>query len=295
MAEARAWGRTWRRRTDRCETARAAHRTETAPSHARLAMRHSLVRVTLFLAGYFLILLAASVPKGMVPRAFADLTWGTLSSIGVLALTLWMLRRERRDRAAIGLRADARSGLRLLAGLLLGAAVYVTTIALSSAMLGPIHFTPISAPSVATYALVTLSFLALSCMEELGFRAYVLRTLIPTLGHWRAQLLTAVLFGLGHLLFGWSWASVLFGVVPSALLFGIAAARSGGLALPVGVHAAVNIASWTIGAKDTPGVWSPSVDPAHTARMEAYATYVGLAVTLLYAALLARLPQRASR
>ena len=54
--------------------------------------RGPTVRVAAFLAAYFLILFVASVPKGMVPRPFADLAWGTLSSAGVLALTLWMLR-----------------------------------------------------------------------------------------------------------------------------------------------------------------------------------------------------------
>ncbi len=255
-------------------------------------MRHPVVRVSLFIVGYFLILFAASVPKGMVPRPYADLVWGTLSSVGILALTLWMLRREGRVRADIGLAEDANSVLRLAAGLLLGLLVYAATVAATSALFGPVHLTALPLPDVGTWGLTIASFLALSCMEELGFRAYALRTLIPSIGLWQAQLATAVLFGLGHLLFGWSWSSVLLGVIPSALMFGAAAARSNGLALPIGLHAAVNLAAWAIGAKDTPGLWAPSVDPANTARVEAYAPYVGLVVTLLVAAALTRWPRR---
>jgi len=251
----------------------------------------ALRRVGVFLAAYFLILFVASVPKGMVPRPFADLVWGTLSASGVLALTLWMLRRDRRSRSEIGLAADSGTAARLLAGVLLGVAVYAATVFLSSVLLGPIHLTPLAAPSVGAWALTVASFLALSCMEELGFRAYALRTLIPSIGEWPAQGVTAIAFGAGHLLFGWSWSSVLFGVIPSAILFGVAAVRTGGLSFPIGLHAAVNVASWTIGAKDTPGVWTPSVDPVHEARVGTFAPFVGLGVTLLVAVMLARWPE----
>ena len=53
----------------------------------------------------------------------------------------------------------------------------------------------------------------------------------------------------------------------------------------------MNVASWTIGVKDTPGVWTPSVDPVHEARVGTFAPFVGLGVTLLVAVMLARWPE----
>jgi membrane protease YdiL (CAAX protease family) len=245
--------------------------------------RDTVLRVAVFLVGYFAILLAASVPKGMVPPRAADVAWGALSSLGILALTALMLRREGRHAAELGIIPDGRSVIRLHIGLGLGLGVYAVTVLAISRLLGLLTFTRMPTPSVSDLAFVVSGFLALSCMEELGFRAYPLRTLTPVIGLWPAQGLTALLFGLGHLAFGWSWASVLLGVIPSALLFGVVAVRSGGLAMPIGLHAALNLASWATGAKAAPGLWMPSVAAPNEARVASLGPIVGLAVTLLAA------------
>jgi membrane protease YdiL (CAAX protease family) len=145
------------------------------------------------------------------------------------------------------------------------------------------------------------TLLALSCMEELGFRGYPLRALVPTLGPWGAQALVAVAFALSHFLYGWSWASVVFGVLPSAFLFGAAALASGGLAMPIGLHMALNVAQWSIGEKESTGFFTQTVDQTARARIEQVAPITGMAVILAMAAVLwwwhgigrvARLPRR---
>ena len=237
---------------------------------------------------YRVILLAASVPKGMAPPRYADLVWGTTASLAFVGLTRFLLAREARSPRDVGIALDFQSLRHLLIGLAIGAAVYGATLAVNSLALGPLTFTTPTWPSASMWVLMLASYLALSCMEELGFRAYALRTLAPSIGAWPAQLVIAVAFAASHLLFGWSWLTVVLGVLPSALLFGIVALRSGGVAMPIGVHAALNIAQWLVGAKDVRGVWILSADPAHTARLSAYAPFVGLAVTLLAVAIVAR-------
>lgn len=255
-------------------------------------MDSPILRVALFLVGYFAILFVASIPKGMVPPAFADLVWGTLSSIGILALTVWLMRREQRDLSSIGLQPDGGTALRLIGGFVIGCAVYALTLALISVSAGPIRLTPDAAAGGGTLLLVTASFLALSCMEELGFRAYPLRTLAPSMGVWPAQLLIVVAFGLAHLLFGWAWQPVLLGVIPSALLFGAAAMRSGGLALPIGIHAALNLALWAVGEKGGTGIWHISVDEARVPHVSAAAPFIGVGVLLAAALLIAMWPAK---
>lgn len=255
-------------------------------------MDSPILRVALFLVGYCAILFVASIPKGMVPPAFADLVWGTLSSIGILALTLWLMRREQRDLASIGLQPHGGTALRLLGGFAIGAAVYALTLALISVSVGPIRLTAGAASGGGTILLVTASFLALSCMEELGFRAYPLRTLAPSIGVWPAQLLVAVTFGLAHMLFGWAWQPVLFGVIPSALLFGAAAMRSRGLALPIGIHAALNLALWSVGEKGASGLWRITVDETRVPNVSAAAPFIGVGVLLAAALLIAMWPVR---
>ena len=73
-------------------------------------------RVARFLVGYLLILLAASVPKGMTPPRYADLVWGVVASLALLVLTRVVLAREQRSPREVGLAPDALSVWRLLAG-----------------------------------------------------------------------------------------------------------------------------------------------------------------------------------
>jgi membrane protease YdiL (CAAX protease family) len=247
----------------------------------------SVRRVALFVLGYLFVLLAASVPKGMAPRRYADLVWGVVASLTLLALTRLFLARESRSFRDVGLAPDARSGWRLLGGAAIGVTVYAATLAIISSTVGPIQLTASTRPTASAWTLTLASYLALSCMEELGFRAYALRTLVPAVGAWRAQLGLALAFGASHLLFGWSWSTIVLGVIPSALLFGVVALRSGGLAMPIGLHAALNVAQWLVGAKDVPGIWTISADSAHTARLSTFAPWIGAGVTLLAAVVLA--------
>jgi membrane protease YdiL (CAAX protease family) len=100
--------------------------------------------------------------------------------------------------------------------------------------------------------------------------------------------LTAVAFGLSHLLYGWSWSAVLLGVIPSGLLFGAAAIVGRGLAFPMGVHAALNLAAWSIGMKETPGPWTVVLAAGTEQRVGAVGPWIGLGVTLAPALILFR-------
>lgn len=255
-------------------------------------MQSRSVRVALFLIGYMLILLAASVPKGMAPARLADFVWGAVASVALFAFTQLFLKREQRTLRDVGLDLDAGSVSRLIVGVAIGFVVYALTMGIISVALGPVQFSAPTMPSITTWLITVASFMVLSSMEELGFRGYALRSLVPAIGMWPAQVSIAIAFGVSHITFGWSWQAVLMGVIPSALLFGIVAIRSGGLAMPIGVHAALNLAQWAVGEKDSPGIWTLSVDPQHAARMMSTAPFIGMAVTLLAAMFVWRWPSR---
>lgn len=239
-----------------------------------------LLRVALFLAGYLLVLFATSVFKDMAPPRYADLLWGTISALGLVALTWMFLRRERRRFADVGMQPDSATAWRVAGGLAGGVAVYALALLIISVALGPLRLAAPTWPGAARWASMLVSYLALSCMEELGFRAYALRTLVPAVGRWAGQIVIAVLFGLSHLAYGWSFSSIFMGVIPSGLLFGAVAMRRGGLALAIGVHAGVNLAQWIVGEKGSPGVWTIGADPAATARLASNAPWLATCVTL---------------
>lgn len=237
--------------------------------------------VGLFWVGYIAILMALGALKGMSPPAWRDLAYGISSSAALLAFTAWFVRRERGRLRSAGAALDRGSWLRLAVGMAFGFGLYALIFVLVSLTAGPISLAP--APDGASFgriALVVVSFIALSAMEELGFRGYSLRTLSTALGGESAQIIVAVAFGCSHLLYGWSWQAVLVGVIPSGLLFGAAAAASGGLAFPIGLHAALNLASWSLGMKEAPAIWTVMMPEGSAGRVSGVATWLGLAVTL---------------
>lgn len=246
----------------------------------------ALFRVGLFWAGYLAVLLAASMTKGLVPQRWGQLVWAVASASVLLVLSWWMIGRERRSLADFGLRLQAGSGRRLLGGLALGAANYALIVCASFVVLGQIRFQPSAPPSLVAISLSVCSVLALATMEELGFRGYTLRALVSSIGAWPAQLIVAGAFGLVHLAYGWPWQTVLFGVLPSALLFGAAAMASRGLALPIGVHAGVNLARWAVGESETPGFGVWVLDGPQDGAFGSLAALIGLVVTLLTTCLL---------
>ena len=125
-----------------------------------------------------------------------------------------------------------------------------------------------------------VTYVALASREELAFRGYPLRMLDRRFGVWTALILMAALFAGEHALGGWTWWQALFGSGVGALLFGAAALRTRGLAVPIGLHAAWNFGDGMLGGKGTPGLWKPMVNADAIERVETaqWAIYVVLMV-----------------
>ena len=242
-----------------------------------------VAEVAVFWCGYLTILFLISSVKTLVPERWGQLAWGLASSAALLPLSLVFLRRAKLSPRAAGLVPGPGSFPRLLAGISMGLAVYGINILAVALIAGPIHFARASDVNPGPIALTICTILALAGMEELGFRGYSLRILNSSLGYWPAQAIVALAFGLSHIAFGWSWANVLLGLIPSALVFGIAAIASGGLALPIGIHAGLNLARFFVGADDDSGVWRIVVPEAARDRIAALAPFIGVAITLLAA------------
>lgn len=234
------------------------------------------------------ILFVASMPKGMgmVPASIGQLQWGLTSSAALLALTFFVLKRERRRAADIGLAFTRGSVPRFLLGTCIGVATYGMVVLAIAVVIGGLRL--VAVPTIDWGAIVLACFttFALASMEELGFRGYPLRTLVPRIGLWPAQAIVAVAFAATHIAFGWSWNSILFGVLPSAFLFGAAAIASGGLAMPIGVHMGVNAARQAFGESKGGWFWNIAADEASVPRITRAASVTGIAITTLMALVL---------
>jgi membrane protease YdiL (CAAX protease family) len=97
---------------------------------------------------------------------------------------------------------------------------------------------------------------------------------------WGALLLIGVVFTLEHTAGGWSWSRSLLGPPAGALLFGMAALATRGIAVPLGIHAAFNFGQSLMGQKDIAGMWKPVVDTGFDRQADTLG-YIGYLVGML--------------
>ena len=92
-----------------------------------------------------------------------------------------------------------------------------------------------------------LAILPASLMEEIAFRSYPFSKLNKAFGLRLTQLIVLIAFALEHIALGWSILGAFLGPGIWALIFGIAAVRSKGIALPTGIHVGLNLVQSIIG------------------------------------------------
>jgi uncharacterized protein len=100
-----------------------------------------------------------------------------------------------------------------------------------------------------------LLYILVALREELAFRGYPLFSLNYSFGFWMAQLIIFLIFSLEHVAGGMTWGSAFLGAGTGALLFGFAAIKTNGIAVPIGLHTAWNFGEWCFGFKKEPGLF----------------------------------------
>lgn len=230
-------------------------------------------------------MVVASFAARAAPEAAFPIAWGALASVAVVGLIVAFSRLERRTVADAGLGWSRATPAKFAAGLLLGLAVYAVTLAVQALLFGPLRFEAVSNPHFAAIALVVAGLIATSTMEELVFRSYALWNSVRAIGAWRAQMLVAGVFVAIHFAYGWPPGAVLLGVLPSGILFGVAAVVSRGLAMPLGVHFGMVAARALTGESGTPLLLTSDTSGLHQSA-STFAPFVGAAIPLLAAALL---------
>ena len=163
--------------------------------------------------------------------------------VSVLALSRYLLRRDGSSLATLGLRPTATHLTQFTIGTAVTIALWIGIAWTQSAWVGAEwHFEGSRGLAIAARGLAMTTLLALA--EELVFRGVGLRYLRTIHGDRMAIVLSAVLFGAYHVVGSDRWAigAVFQFVLPTlgGLLFGWAALRSGGLALPLGLHVGGN-------------------------------------------------------
>jgi membrane protease YdiL (CAAX protease family) len=246
---------------------------------------NTLLRVLLFCMLCALILIMGSALLKNWKSPWADLSLGAFAAVASFLLTIPFSKWEKLSLGQLGVVPGKATLSKMVIGFLIG--LLIAGLHLSLVLIfGHISLinTTLSFNSV---ALSFLLYLILATREEIAFRGYALRSLSYKIGPWKAQIIIAVIFGLEHMAGGFTWQQAFFGSGVGAILFGLAALRTKGIALPVGLHTAWNFGQWCFGLKNIPGIWQVSVGKGFEEKNEqiimiCYLIVVGLAIAAFY-------------
>jgi len=242
------------------------------------------LRILLFLIACPVILVfAGPLTKAASPQ-LGPLLVGTVTSFITLFLTLLFVRWDRLKLRDVGVGFNAKTVPRLLFGFFIGVALVILQDLIIYSC-GHVHWVHDgSHASGARVILLLAGYFMLALREELAFRGYPLFQLEGKWGMWTALVVIGVVFTMEHTAAGWTWSRSLLGPPLGALLFGLAALVTRGLAIPLGIHSAFNFSQWFMGQKEIPGLFRPIVDAGFADRAEifGYASYI---VGMLLAAL----------
>jgi uncharacterized protein len=213
-----------------------------------------LVRSLLFMFGCAVVLAFAGVLAKYSPVWRSNLTVAAVSSAGALFLTMIFARWDGIGLTDVGAAFNWRSLPRFAFGWAVGSALVAAVAGISLAA-GHVQWQRIQGSQPWVVLVTLLTYVALSCREELSFRGYPLRRLETVFGVCGSQIFVALIFALEHVVGGWGWRPALLGAGVGSLLFGMAAISTRGLAVPIGIHGAWNFGDWIMGGKDPGGLW----------------------------------------
>jgi membrane protease YdiL (CAAX protease family) len=234
-----------------------------------MAKKNVLVigRVLLFcLISAMSLAVASGMTKGLPLYESNILTVG-IAFVCTIFITFLFVRWEHVKLQQIGILPGKESARRLLTGLLAGS-VLASLQPMFVLMLG--HVTLYRSSSVNAVGVITslVLYLLVALREEVAFRGYPLRVLDDKLGSLRAQIIVAVLFIIEHKIGGMNWFQAIAGPGMGAVFFGMAALKTRGLALPIGLHTAWNFVQWFLGFKPEQGVFQIRVEKGFETRVE---------------------------
>jgi hypothetical protein len=222
----------------------------------------TLGRVFLFLLSCALLLAVAAPFCSRLPGQAAQVALGSTTTAATFLLTWLFVRWEKLRLRDVGAEASRQSLRRAVIGfaiglLLVGIQTWLVRLG------GHVHWVRTPSVGFVPVVMALLAYGTLASREELAFRGYPLRRLDSGFGAWIAQLVVALVFAMEHVAGGATWTNAMLGAFVGSLLFGMAALVTRGLALPIGLHAAWNFGQWTIGEKESSGIWRPVVEQGY--------------------------------
>ncbi len=248
--------------------------------------KYTLLRVLIFCFCCALILIFISPLTNNFPKPWSEFLLGTIATILVFGLTIAFTRWEKIQLRDIGVIPNRQTLRKFILGFSIGLLLVFLQVML---VLAVSHSKLIIVPGLSIKPILIMFslYFILALREELAFRGFPLRSLNYAIGSWKSQLIIASIFSLEHLAGGYTLFQAFLGAGIGAILFGIAALKSKGIALPVGIHLAWNFGQWCAGFKNEPGIWQNFIEKGFEAKHEQisftfYILVMGLAILSFY-------------
>ena len=248
--------------------------------------KYTLIRALLFIICSIIFHVLGDILTKGLPKPFSGILHGIIAVIGVFGITILFSRWEKITLIEIGVVPNRMTFMRFVSGFVIGLVLALTH------ALGVVYFIQfklvfVSSLSLSSFLFTFLLYFVFALREELAFRAFPLRTLTYSIGSWKAQLIIALIFAIEHMAGGYTFVEAFLGSAVGAILFGIAALKTKGIALPVGLHFAWNFGQWCLGFKDQPGIWEHIVEKGSETSNEiigytSYLLVMGLAILGFY-------------
>jgi uncharacterized protein len=247
-----------------------------------------LIAAVLFYGVWWMSDLAYALALGRAPSGIVDKAIATIAALVAMLIVGGFI--ERRRVAELGF--PARNAVREMGlGLLIGA-VLLTGIVGAMALCGWYQVTGLRwqepGGEALTFAVLGLvSYFLVAVLEEVLFRGMLFRTVEEGLGTWAALALSALIFGLAHLLNEnatlWSALAI---ALESGVLFGAAYIFTRALWMPIGLHWAWNyfegyVYGTPVSGGLQPGLLLPSISGPELWTGGAFGPEAGLIALIL--------------
>jgi membrane protease YdiL (CAAX protease family) len=195
------------------------------------------------------LLLVGRFFKPVFPDRYDQFVYGIGGTIGTFALTLLFIGAEKKSLGDYGLVWEPGTLFRFFKGMLYGILIFAGLILLL-VLLGGIRIR-LSSLWESSSLFWYLPILPLAIFEEIAFRSYPFLKLNKQYPFLATQLIVALVFAVYHISMGWNPMVAFLGPGLWALVFGLGAFWSKGIALPTGIHVALNLSQQITSIKGT--------------------------------------------
>ena len=210
---------------------------------------------------------------------------GIVMTIVALLLTYLTLKKDEKKFKDIGLKFENKTPIRFTFGFFIG--ILITSLMFAIIInTTSIELNYNTNSNVLSVLFWLLAFLPLAFMEEIIFRGYSFTKITNKFGIWPAQIIMGLFFTWYHDFTGTTFLNQLLGPGIWALIYGISAIWSKGLAFPTGLHMAINVVIALVGQKDERhAIWNLEYTTDVSLELREHTDYIGLIMQLCVLAL----------